>query len=624
MCGIAGCIFSMIEDNPEFHLRMMNEVMIHRGPDDGDYYFDRDMAMCHRRLSIIDLSANGRQPMRSEDESRVIVFNGEIYNFLELREELQGRGRKFRTGTDTEVLLNLFIEYGTECLKKIRGMFAFAIWDARKKELFLCRDRIGKKPLYYYYDGDNIAFASEIKSILQLPGVTKTIDQTAVIDYLKYLYVPHPKSIYKNIYKLEPAHYLIYKEGEINIDQYWDVDFSQPLHEGRDDISRQLLSVISESVKTRLISDVPIGAFLSGGIDSSAVVALMTKEKEGAVKTCTIGFNESEQNEAMHAKEFSSRYGTEHHEYYLGQSEEITSVVKKLVWHFDEPFADSSMVPTYHVCRVAREIVTVALSGDGGDESFAGYEKYSIDQIENRVRSLAPAFLLNLLCAIFKNYETVFAKRVYSLMNSSRLSPAEGFYITNTFFPDRMLKEIISGRLKRETAGYNPIAHTLRYYHKANGEDHLSKILYTDLKSYLPGDILAKVDRMSMANSLEVRSPLLDHKVIEYAARIPSAMKINGRDKKIILKKTFRNVLPPELMSRKKHGFEVPLDKWFRVELKKTAYEYLFAREYMNDFFNVSGIRKLWESHQAQKANYGTSLWTLFIFSTWFEEFMNV
>lgn len=449
MCGIAGCLFPMIRDNPETYLQKMNEVMIHRGPDDGDYYFDQNMAMCHRRLSIIDLSVNGRQPMQSDDKNCVIVFNGEIYNFLELREELLERGYKFSTRTDTEVLLNSFIEYGVECLQKIRGMYAFAIWNLKKKELVLCRDRIGKKPLYYFYDGKNIAFASEIKSILQIPGVHKKIDATAIVDYLKYLYVPHPKSIYENIYKLEPGHYLIYKDGRITTKEYWDIDFSVPLQGNADDISEQLLSIISESVKSRLISDVPLGAFLSGGIDSSAVVALMTGAKEGAVKTCTIGFDDSEHNEALYAKEFSRQFKTDHHEYYIRENEDIETVIKKLVWHFDEPFADSSMVPTYHVCRVAREIVTVALSGDGGDESFGGYEKYTIDQIENRVRNLVPQFLLNILCAAFKNYEAGFGKKIYSLAGTARLSPAEGFYITNTFFPDHILKEIISGRLKK-------------------------------------------------------------------------------------------------------------------------------------------------------------------------------
>jgi len=553
-----------------------------------------------------------------------IVFNGEIYNFLELKDELQRKGYTFRTRTDTEVLLNSYIEFGVECLSRIRGMYAFAIWDKKKRELFLCRDRIGKKPLYYYYDGKNIAFASEMKAILQIPGVHKKINTTAIIDYLKYLYVPHPKSIYENICKLEPGHYLIYRDGKIVTKEYWDIDFSAPLQGNADDISEQLLSIISESVKSRLISDVPLGAFLSGGIDSSAVVALMTEALEEPVKTCTIGFDSAEHNEADYAKAFSQKFNTEHHEYYVRHKEGIESIIKKLVWHFDEPFADSSMVPTYHVSRMARKIVTVALTGDGGDESFAGYEKYSIDFVENRVRDIIPNFFLNILSTVSENFDSGMGKKIHSLSNSASLSPAEAFYITNSFFPDTIFKAILSDGLKKATCDYDPSEHTYRYYKMANGIDHISKILYTDLKSYLPGDILAKVDRMSMANSLEVRSPLLDHKVIEFAARIPSTLKIKGKNKKIILKKTFEKILPPELMNRKKHGFDVPLDKWFRNDLRQMAHDYLFQKKYMNDFFKVAEIKKIWEHHQMQNANYGTSLWSFFVFSLWYEGAINV
>jgi asparagine synthase (glutamine-hydrolysing) len=624
MCGISGASIRLIEKAPQTALKSMNNALKHRGPDDNGIYYDTAMGLAHVRLSIIDLSANGRQPMESDDKNHVIVFNGEIYNFLELRDELQEKGYHFRTKTDTEVLLNSYREYGIECLHRIRGMYAFAIWDKKKGELFLCRDRIGKKPLYYYYDGKDIAFASEIKSILQLPGISREIDFTSVIDYLKYLYVPHPKSIYKNIYKLEPGHYLIYQNKKITIKGYWDIDFSEPLQGNADDISEQLLSIISGSVKSRLISDVPLGAFLSGGIDSSAVVALMTKEKKEPVKTCTIGFDSSEHNEAGYAKAFSQQFNTEHHEYYVRHKEGIESIIKKLVWHFDEPFADSSMVPTYHVSRMARKIVTVALSGDGGDESFAGYEKYSVDLMENKVRDLVPNFLLNILSTVSGNFDSGSGKKIHSLASSASLSPAEAFYITNTFFPDTMFKAILSDRLKKATYDYDPFEHTCKYYKKANGIDHISKILYTDLKSYLPGDILAKVDRMSMANSLEVRSPLLDHEVIEFAAKIPSTLKIKGRNKKIILKKAFEKILPSELMNRKKHGFDVPLDEWFRTELREMAHDYLFQKNYMNDFFNVPEIKKIWGKHQTQKTNSGASLWSLFIFSLWYEEFINV
>ena len=620
MCGISGASYKLIEKSPTDTLHSMNVVMKHRGPDDDGIYFDESIGLTHTRLSIVDLSEKGHQPMVSDNKNYVISFNGEIYNFPELRTNLQNLGYKFRTKTDTEVLLNSYIEYGADCLNRIRGMFAFGIWDKLKKELFLCRDRIGKKPLYYYYDGENIAFASEIKSILEIPGIKREIEPTSIIDYLTYLYIPHPKTIYKNIYKLEPGHFLIYKNSKIFIKEYWDVDFSTPLQESSDDIAEQLLFLISASVKTRLISDVPLGAFLSGGIDSSAIVALMAELMPEPVKTCTIGFDDVKHNEAIFAKEFSGNYNTEHHEYYV--NEEVENVIKKLIWHSDEPFADSSMVPTYYVSKVARDTVTVSLSGDGGDESFAGYEKYSIDQFENRVRNIVPQFMLNMLNSVFDNCQNGIGKKVYSLASNAALSPGEGFYITNTFFAERMREELLSDKLKKEINGYSPYKHTSRYYNKSNGPDHVSKILYTDLKSFLPGDILVKVDRMSMANSLEVRSPLLDHKVIEFAARIPATLKLKGKDKKIILKKAFEKVLPHELMTRKKHGFDVPLDNWFRMDIKDMSYDYLFQKEYMNEFFNVPKIKVMWDKHQGKMANYGTNLWSIFIFSLWYEMFI--
>jgi len=620
MCGIAGCSLELIQSDPELYLDAMNNVMLHRGPDDGDIYYDNNMALCHRRLSIIDLSSKGRQPMKSDNGDIVLSYNGEIYNFQLLREDLKQKGYSFKTGTDTEVLLKLYIEYGIDSFKMIRGMYAFAIWNKKDKELILCRDRIGKKPLYYYYDGKSIAFASEIKSILQLPGIQWQIDTSSIIDYLKYLYVPHPKSIYRSVYKLEPGHFLVYKEGKIKTNKYWDVDFSSPLDGAVNNIAGDLLSIISESVKVRMVSDVPLGAFLSGGIDSSAVVALMSAEKQEPVKTCTVGFESADHNEADYARAFSDKFNTEHHEYYVSQKEGIESVIKKLVWHFDEPFADSSMLPTYQVSRIARETVTVAMSGDGGDESFGGYEKYSIDQIENRVRNIAPGFLLNMLCRTFGSFQRGAGRKVYSLSNSARLSPAEGYYLTNTFFSDAILGKVLSEELKKETCGYSPFEFTRKYYESANGSDHLSKILYTDLKSFLPGDILVKVDRMSMANSLEVRSPLLDHKVIEFAARIPSTLKVKGSAKKIVLKKAFEKILPAELMKRKKHGFDVPLNIWFRHDLKDMAFDYLFNKEYMNEYFNLTAVEVMWNKHQENRINCGINLWSLFMFSLWYEE----
>ena len=615
MCGIAGATVNLLGDNPEATLERMNTVMIHRGPDMGCLYTDSSVGLCHRRLSIIDLSEGGKQPMESSDGRYVIVFNGEIYNFIELRKELEATGHAFRTQTDTEVLLTLYAEYGTHCLDRIRGMFAFTIWDKKTQTIFAARDRIGKKPFYYHWDGDAFAFASELKSLLEIKAIDQEIDCTAIVDYLKYLFIPHPKSIYKNIRKLEPGHYLLYQQGRLQLKEYWDVDFSENIGGDAGEIEEELLGIIDDAVQCRLVSDVPLGAFLSGGVDSSGVVALMAKALKKPVTTCTIGFDSKEHNEAQYAKEFASQLNTDHNEYYV--DDDPASLINKLVWHFDEPFADSSMVPTYNVSNIARKKVTVALSGDGGDESFAGYEKYAVDRFENRVRESVPGFVLKAVASLTKNHKSGVLKKANSLCRSAALDPSEAFYITNTFITDEQLTSILSDDLLKETAGYNPALHIHRYYNKPTGGDHLSKILYTDLKMYLPGDILVKVDRMSMANSLEVRSPLLDHKVIEYAAKLPSRLKMKKGEKKYILKESFKKVLPTEVLNRKKHGFDVPLDGWFRHELKAMAEKELLQNPGIAAYFKVSSLDAIWKEHQSEKGNHGTLLWSLFVFSLW-------
>lgn len=583
----------------------------------GEIYFDDGIGLCHRRLSIIDLSEDGRQPMKSPDGRYIIVFNGEIYNYLKIRKELQEKGHRFRTQTDTEVLLHAYMEYGPASLDKVNGMFAYIIWDNKEKKLFAARDRIGKKPFYYYYHQGNFAFASEIKSLLEIKDIQPEFDTTALVDYLKYLFIPHPKSIYKNIFKLPPGHYLLYSNGTLQVKEYWDIDFSEPIQKNEKDLEEELLEIIKKSVDSRLISDVPLGAFLSGGIDSSGIVALMSSSSNSPVTTCTIGFKDKALNEAEYAKEFAHSLNADHHEHYV--HDEPAKIIKKLVWHFDEPFADSSMVPTYYVSKMARQNVTVALSGDGGDENFAGYAKYSIDQFENKVREYTPSFLLHLassLSGVFPN--NAICKKITSLSSSAMLSPAQGFYVTNSFITDQQLNNLLVPEIKNQIKGYNPADHITNYYDKANGPDHLAKILYTDLKLLLPGDFLVKVDRMSMANSLEVRSPLLDHKLIEFAASIPSNLKMNGNQKKYILKSSFSKILPEEILNRKKHGFESPISRWFRSEVKEMAYSSFFNNKELEEFFNIKAIRQLWNQHQAD-ANHGTLLWTLFMFALWLE-----
>ncbi len=620
MCGIAGATTKLLGENHLNILEKMNDVMMHRGPDMGNLYHDNNMSLCHRRLSIIDLSEDGCQPMESQDGRYVIVFNGEIYNFLDLRKQLIKKGYSFRSRTDTEVLLVLYSHYGPSLLQKIRGMFAFAIWDKKDQLLFAACDRIGKKPIYYYEGGNHFAFASEIKSLSVIPGIKKEIDYSAVLDFFAYLYIPHPKSIFHNIRKLSPGHYLIYYGGAVSVKKYWDIDFSNQLSESSEQISEELSVIIKEAVNCRLVADVPLGAFLSGGIDSSGVVAMMASGNTNLnpLMTCSIGFKDSSHNEARHAKQFAKKIKSNHKEKYIFNEPE--EILRKLVWHCDEPFADSSMVPTYYVSKMAKQYVTVALSGDGGDESFGGYDKYVKDIIESWVRDIVPIPVLLIAKKISDCFQFFGPmKRINTLVSSAMMDHECGLFVTNSFIRTRQLNALFQSHFLKKIGGYDPAEHIRTYYRNANGEDHLSKILYTDLKLFLPGDILTKVDRMSMANSLEVRSPLLDHNVIEFAAKIPSKMKIRNGKKKIVLKNTFRPLVGTDVIKRPKHGFTVPLDSWFRNELYNIAKQSLFHSEYLEYFVSPKALSQLWVEHQSKKFNHGTLLWSMLIFSLWLE-----
>lgn len=625
MCGIAGK-FNLNQERvtPEL-IKAMCDQIVHRGPDASGEYVDRFVGLGHRRLSIIDLSELGRQPMCSADKKLWITFNGEIYNFQDLREDLLKKGYQFKSSTDTEVIIYLYREYGEQCLEYLRGMFAFAIWDAEKERLFIARDRIGKKPLYYYFNGHNFIFASELKSILKNPEVKRDINFEAFYDYFKYLYVPDPKTIYKNIHKLPPAHYLVCSAKGIEIKEYWDVSFHSISTAANDEITYQLLNTLRESVQMRMISDVPLGAFLSGGIDSSAVVALMAALQQKPVTTCTIGFNSKKYDEIEYARQVAQKFGTEHHEFTVEQN--VREILEKIVSHFDEPFADASAVPTYYVSQIARKQVTVALAGDGGDENFAGYEKYLVDDRENKLRNKIPLFLRKSFCPVSSRLLSQIylspAQRGASFFNSLSVDPAYGFYITNSEFNNGLWERIVTPETMRLIGDYDPYSITRHYYEKADTDNHLLKILYTDLKTYLPGEILVKVDRMSMANSLEVRAPILDQEVIQFAATIPADLKFMNGEKKYILKKTFDNILPDEILYRKKMGFSVPLAHWFRTELKDLTYHYLFYNNSgLQFFFNMNEIKKLWNNHQSKKHNFGIQLWILLMFELWYKKYL--
>lgn len=625
MCGITGFIRSSSANADATTLQRMGESIMHRGPDAGGHYLDHWVGLGHRRLSIIDLSPQGNQPMHSTDGRYVIVFNGEIYNFQELRDELQSRGCTFRSRTDTEVILALYQQEGAACLGRLNGMFALAIWDRDQKALFLARDRIGKKPLYYYHGGsDRVAFASEIKALLQIPGICRNVEPTAVVDYLKYLYIPAPKTIFKNIYKLLPGNYMVVQTGcEPVISEYWDLEFSpQASMVNEDDAASQLLDLITASTTSRMLADVPLGAFLSGGVDSSAIVALMAGSSATPVTTCSIGFADKKHDETLYAREVANRFHTNHTEYTLDGN--LAETVTLLPRFFDEPFADSSAVPTFHVSRLARKVVTVALAGDGGDENFGGYQKYIVDLKEDLVRRTVPRLILETVHGIARHSSHRLMRKAATLTQSALSDPGQAYYRTNTFISDTMLEKLLAWQIQLPCRGYDPAEHTLGYWDRTRGADHLTRMLYTDIKTYLPGDILTKVDRMSMAHSLEVRAPLLDYRVVEFAATMPSRLKIRGNTGKLLLKKTFAPHLPELILNRRKHGFTVPLDNWFRTDLLALGQKHLLNHAALADFFELQQIRRLWQEHQEQKANHGTLLWSLLSFSLWQQEYLQV
>ncbi len=629
MCGLAG--FLRMPNTPEREdhqhwLEAMGQAIVHRGPDAGATWQDDHVGMVHRRLSILDLSTAGNQPMASKSGRYIIAFNGEIYNFREIRQELNAVGYCFHTQTDTEVLLALFEHKGVDCLNDLNGMFAIAIWDREARQLFLARDRLGKKPLYYYRESGQFAFASEIKALMQVPFIKTDIRQDAVKDFFAYQYVPDPKTIYRHVHKLPPGHWLVTDGEKLTIRQYWDVSFASPSSASLAELEGGLYDLIDDAVRLRMVSDVPLGAFLSGGVDSSAVVGLMAGHTDRPVTTCSIGFDSRRFDEVVWAKKVADLFYTDHHEFTV--RENVAGSLTDIARFFDEPFADPSFVPTYFVSQLACQKVTVALAGDGGDENFAGYSKYRTDHIENRIRRLFPGALrhnvfprLAQLAGVMNSPVT---RKAQSLLGTLAMEPDQAFFLTNCFFRRAVWDDLVRGELKRETDGYDPADITRQHYHNADTDDHLSKILYTDIKTYLPGDILTKVDRMSMANSLETRAPLLDYRVVEYAASIPSALKMKGKEKKFILKDTFSRLLPDDILYRKKMGFSVPLAEWLRHELYEKA-ESVFTDNNggLSQCFDMNAVRNLWRRHQDGNNQYTQELWSMLAFELWWSAYMD-
>jgi asparagine synthase (glutamine-hydrolysing) len=623
MCGIAGIYnYKTLEAVSSRLLKAMNDTLVHRGPDDEGFYFSDEIGLAHRRLSIIDVAA-GHQPMTNEDDTVWVIFNGEIYNFPELHEALEAKGHQFKTHSDTEVIVHLYEERGEECFRELRGMFAIAIWDKRERKLVLGRDRVGKKPLYYYHDGSKIVFASEIKAILQVPRVSRDLDLQALSDYFSFLYVPAPKSIFKSIRKILPGHYLTVSSQGLRETQYWDLSFGEIDELTEKQWADKLFDGLQEAVRVRLMSEVPLGAFLSGGVDSSSVVAMIQNATEGPVITTSIGFDEKYFDELPYARSVASRFATTHYEQVVRP--DAMAVLEKLAWHYDEPFADSSAVPTYYVSKVARKHVTVALSGDGGDENFAGYRRYYFDQRENWIRSWLPSGVRQ---PVFGALASVYPKADWApqifrgkatFQNLARC-PVEAYFRSVTACQPELKRGLLNGDVQRQLGSYDSLDVLREYYEKADTDDLLSRVQYVDIKTYLTDDILAKVDRASMAVSLEVRAPILDHKFMELAARIPSSLKLRGMQGKYIFKKALERCLPASVLYRKKMGFAVPLAQWFRGELKDLAYETIY-REH-DDFLNASTVQRIWDEHQKGFRDRSTELWAIFMFRLWQRKFL--
>lgn len=623
MCGIAG-----YHRNPNNHdlnptplLEAMGEAIVHRGPDGGATWFDDDMGLVHRRLSIIDLSDAGTQPMVSHSGRYVMVFNGEIYNYRTLRAELERQGHIFVSQTDSEVLLTLFELKGEACLQELNGMFAFAIWDRTAKQLFMARDRLGKKPLYYFEHGRDFAFGSEIKAMVPLPFLKRELRFDAVKDFFFYQYVPDPKSIYKHIHKLPPGHWMTWSAQQgIKLQRYWQLSFGNQLGLSESQIAEDLYNLIDDAVKLRMVSDVPLGAFLSGGIDSSLVVGLMAQHSDRPVTTCAIGFDSKQHDEVHYARQVAELFGTDHHEFTV--NENIAESFEHITGFLDEPFADASYIPTYFVAKLARQEVTVALAGDGGDENFAGYSKYVTDQIENQMRGWIPSpvrkgvlpWLGNMAGAL----PGAIGRKGSTLLSTLASEPDQSFFNTNSFFRPQVWDRLVQGELKRETDGYDPSEITRQFYQECDADDHLSKILYTDINTYLPGDILTKVDRMTMANSLEARAPLLDYRVVEMAAAIPSRLKLKGKEKKHILKHCASNLLPDDILYRKKMGFSVPMAQWLSGPLLSASQKTKSGnRTLIDNAFNGAAITQLLDVHAAGNTQYTQELWALLAFTRW-------
>jgi len=598
----------------------MNESQLHRGPDESGLHLEPGLALGHRRLSIIDLSS-GQQPLFNEDGSVVVVYNGEIYNFQELAEELQAAGHIFRTHCDTEVIVHAWEEWGERCVERFRGMFAFALWDRNSGTLFLARDRLGIKPLYYapLPDGQ-VIFGSELKALLLHPGLPRETEPRAVEEYFAYGYIPEPRTILRGAFKLAPGHTLALRRRKAIPEQrqYWDIPFVAVRPSSEEEVQHELIERLREAVRIRLISEVPLGAFLSGGVDSSAVVAMMAGLSNEPVNTCSISFGDPAYNEARYAAQVAERYRTKHRVEQVDPDD--FDLIDRLAGLYDEPYADSSAIPTYRVCELARRDVTVALSGDGGDENLAGYRRYRWHVYEERMRALLPQAvrgpLFGLLGSVYPKLD--WAPKLFrakATLEALAWDTVEGFFHSVSILGDPLRNRLFSERFRRELQGYQAVEVLRRHAANAPTDHPLSRVQYLDMKTYLVGDILTKVDRASMAHGLEVRVPILDHELVEWMSGLPPGLKLKGREGKYILKKALRPYLPDDILYRPKMGFAVPLAGWFRGPLRQRVRDAILGPVLAETgIFDMKFLEQLVDQHQSGARDHSAPIWSLLMF----------
>ncbi len=623
MCGICGLSYANSQIGDREILQEMNAAIRHRGPDSDGFYTAEGAGLAIRRLAIIDVKG-GDQPISNEDDSLWVVLNGEIYNYPQMRIELEKRGHHFKTKTDTECILHYYEDEGDACVQRFRGMFAFALWDTRRRRLLIARDRLGKKPIYYAIQYGELYFCSELNGLLKALPFRPEIDLEAIDLYLSLQYVPEPRTVYKGIFKLPAAHTLVWENGEAKVKRYWDYSYLPKLSGTEADLSEELRGRLREAVKMRLMSEVPLGAHLSGGIDSSIVVALMAELSSTPVKTFSVGFEEEEFSELPYARSVAQKYATDHQEFTLTYGD-LPATLEKIGSHFGEPFADASAIPLYHLSFLTRQYVTVALNGDGGDEDFAGYQRYWLDPLANLymksprllTRSLIPSLVGRLPDASNRPVGQSLVNGLKRLEQLPRMDARASILRWGSYFAPWQRQALWKEELWNNFCADNAESSLVEQFNKTEGS-FLDRTLYADVHTYLPGDLLVKADRMTMAASLEGRSPFLDHEIVEWSARLPDRLKVRGGGGKYLLKKAFAAYLPDSVRSHRKQGFGIPLAAWFRGPLADWSRELLLdSGSPLNQWFNRPAVEALIDEHSQRRADHGKRLYALSMLALW-------